>query len=811
MRLESLSCTEEEYRGELIDETGSISGKCQLIFRNENKELEEQVDLVKEKNSLRFRINYMLNEWENGNWKAYVRDENGHEESILIDYTQFPVEGTIFSMDLMRVLSKKRMFLPCAIEDTFHLKVAKTKNAHMRYKTIPMEEFQWSDGQLKFNGFDFEEVEIKESRLLITNGGEQLRYTKWFEGNGVTIDYSVLQEFFRENIQCSVFRIYIEANNGNTIYRFRLELEDTNELGRNRFISELDHEYDDEINEDGELISEEPDYFTIFLSQYGVLTFAYEKKDLFLTRYILPVLSQFKMKKNRVQITAKYRELLGWDIEKLLVVNRKNEEVYKEFEIKKLKLKEGYQSFQATILLNEIEYCPFFYDVYVVLHNGEDRVQAKIKSFSLKEKIMRRMVRHTYYDEEGFMMYPYVTKGDYLAFLYRERTEYDTPKYQMKETIAVWIYKATHRFFERRNIWLFCEKYCETAQDNGYYFFRYCLEQDKNREMYFIIKKESPDYQRFADKKNVIPFMSWKHLIYMQAPVLLVSSESRVNFYIKRHIRGRVVRRLNYKPYVFLQHGVIALKKIENGFRKSDLKANLFVTSSAFEKSLIVDNFGFEENEVIATGLPRWDAIVDQSKTVEKREIIIMPTWRVWLEGLKTEDFLQSQYYQVYSGLLSDQGFVDYIAKNDIIVNFIIHPLLKQYVEQFGSMHENIKIFQFGEVPINQLLMRGSLLVTDYSSVAWDMCYSNKPVVFFRFDIEQYEETQGAYIDLHQADVGEIVQNTESLLNVLTTYHENGYVVSDEYYQNRQHYVNYYDKCNSKRIYDEIMNMLEDK
>ncbi|WP_396133684.1 CDP-glycerol glycerophosphotransferase family protein, partial [Faecalibacillus intestinalis] len=40
---------------------------------------------------------------------------------------------------------------------------------------------------------------------------------------------------------------------------------------------------------------------------------------------------------------------------------------------------------------------------------------------------------------------------------------------------------------------------------------------------------------------------------------------------------------------------------------------------------------------------------------------------------------------------------------------------------------------------IQNQLINCKLLITDYSSVCWDMLFMAKPVLFFQFDIDRYE------------------------------------------------------------------------
>ena len=46
----------------------------------------------------------------------------------------------------------------------------------------------------------------------------------------------------------------------------------------------------------------------------------------------------------------------------------------------------------------------------------------------------------------------------------------------MKEYAALAIYYLMRPVWKKKNIWLVYEKYCVMAQDNGFYFFKYCME-----------------------------------------------------------------------------------------------------------------------------------------------------------------------------------------------------------------------------------------------------------------------------------------------------------------------------------------------
>ena len=69
----------------------------------------------------------------------------------------------------------------------------------------------------------------------------------------------------------------------------------------------------------------------------------------------------------------------------------------------------------------------------------------------------------------------------------------------------------------------------------------------------------------------------------------------------------------------------------------------------------------------------------------------------------------------------------------------------------------HIRLIPFGTMPLNQLLMSCHMLITDYSSVCWDMLYQNKPTLFYQFDLDQYNEAHGITPQTIQKSVRDLI------------------------------------------------------
>lgn len=476
----------------------------------------------------------------------------------------------------------------------------------------------------------------------------------------------------------------------------------------------------------------------------------------------------------------------------------------------------------AEVDLSKFQFSPLYWDIRAVFE-GEDgiprlvRIRPQLKKKKKAKGLERRweqlkqlFATDSYRQGEDLSVSLYQTVAGQMALVCQECSPYSGLAFRLKERLALLLHKLFRKQLARKNIFLCYEKYCCMAQDNGFYFFQYCMEHDMEREMnrsiYFVIDKKQPDYQErlLPYKDHVIQFMSLKHMVFLLAARLLISSDGKPHAYAWRAKESVILPRvLNEKKLVFLQHGVIALKRV-GFYSKGENAVNLFVTSNQREHDIIVNEMAYPTEDVIITGLARWDVLED--KGLKERHILVMPTWRNWLEEVSDLVFMASDYYRNYMSLLNDARLSRLLEEQDLYLDFYIHPKFRTYLSNFSlSNGDRVRLILFGSEPLNQLMMGCKLLVTDYSSVCWDVYYQGKPVLFYQFDLEKYNETTGSYIDMETELFGDRVMDTEELLAQLEAYAKNDFRLPEKYAEMRPRMYAYLDHDNSKRTCEEIM------
>ncbi len=446
-----------------------------------------------------------------------------------------------------------------------------------------------------------------------------------------------------------------------------------------------------------------------------------------------------------------------------------------------------------------------FWDLYVCITDSNGYAQQLLcqASDSLRHSLYFRNPQVIVDDDNVF--FPYIWKGK-IAFTHREYNQYDSAVTKAKEWSAFATYVLLLPYWKQRHIWLTYEKYCFAAQDNGYHFFRYCMDENPNnarKHVYYVIKKDAADYQNVEQYgRNVIDFMSFRHMLYAMAAEIYVSSDTKTHLYQWRSKQSVVRKVISRKEEFFLQHGVMAMKRVDYLLGKQGTTPmTFFLTSSVPEQDIIVENFGYARTAVPVLGLSRWDMLKDTS-TPDNPVILLMPTWRQWLEGVDDNTFLESDYFRAYSELIQNEELIRVLQQAHAKIKFFIHPKLSEQLRHFGSESSSIELIEMGSQPMNEIIMECSACITDYSSVAWDVLYQEKPVIYFQFDQERYLDEVGSYIDLNTELPGPVCKDTAAVTKAIAELIANGFTLKPSDLAKTKDWYAFKDTNNRKRTFD---------
>lgn len=289
--------------------------------------------------------------------------------------------------------------------------------------------------------------------------------------------------------------------------------------------------------------------------------------------------------------------------------------------------------------------------------------------------------------------------------------------------------------------WLIMDR-PDKGKDNAEVLFRHCLE-NTSRRAFFVLRTSSSDWKRLADAgfgDSLIAYGSEAHKKAMQSCDLLISSQADYTIAQPPFRSGKVD--LSKVKFVFLQHGVTH-NDISSWLNRRELKIQLMACGTADEMEFLGQEgsqFLISKKELRLTGFPRWDFLDYQHQT-ESRKILIVPTWRLWLQNSSEKELEKSQFVREWKSLLSSKALREYAADNHLELVLLLHPLLMSAsVWQKRSM-SHITLSSFDDIEeFHSLVNESAFFITDYSSIAFDFGYAYKPTIYFQFDRKRISE-----------------------------------------------------------------------
>lgn len=319
-----------------------------------------------------------------------------------------------------------------------------------------------------------------------------------------------------------------------------------------------------------------------------------------------------------------------------------------------------------------------------------------------------------------------------------------------------------------RNFWLVCEDKNE-ARDNGYWLYKWIRENKPKQKIAYAINKKSPDYIKIKELGKVISYGTLSHWFWYIVADKNISSQKGGKPNAAVCYLFEVVLGLRKNNRIFLQHGII-INNCE-WLHYKNTKIKLFITSTVQEYHYIVEQFKYPANNVVLTGLARYDNL-STNKTDEDL-ILVMPSWRNWLGRQSHEnsdlDFTTTKYFQCWNELLNSEELDALLEKKNKRIIFYPHRNMQKFLNFFKTKSSRIEIADWKNNDVQDLLKRANLLITDYSSVFFDFAYMCKPIIFYQFDENEFRQKQygEGYFDYHKSIFGEWAGTLNDVILIL--------------------------------------------
>lgn len=255
----------------------------------------------------------------------------------------------------------------------------------------------------------------------------------------------------------------------------------------------------------------------------------------------------------------------------------------------------------------------------------------------------------------------------------------------------------------------------------------------------------------------------------------------------------------NKFKYVFLQHGVMYMVSMDSKgrdfFRRGRMMPNnsLVVVSSEVEADHFIELGGYKKDELLITGLPKFDR---NERNKDADRIVIMPTYRKWEESDLINDYRKTGYYKMLKELKSA---IPENLKDKLII--MPHPLFRKALE---SQKTDLDKYIIKDFIYDDILKNTDILITDYSSVAYDAFYRGAKVLFWWKDKDECMLNYKGHLMLNPKNIfGDICYTKEDLSKaVLENYKKDQ---DEEYLKKYRRIVKFHDGKNTERLLEELV------
>lgn len=364
--------------------------------------------------------------------------------------------------------------------------------------------------------------------------------------------------------------------------------------------------------------------------------------------------------------------------------------------------------------------------------------------------------------------------------------------------------------------WLLMDRVTQ-ADDNAEHFYRYLKNNYPEQHCYFALSRSSTDWMRLQNEGfNLIEFETEEFERQLRKASKIISS------HLDKPINNYFGDEYEYsKKFVFLQHGVTK-DDLSSWFNtKKNLQCIIATTKSEYQ-SLVDDDsyYNFTKKEVALTGFPRHDALLANNQ-FNSKTILIMPTWRESAVGnivaggkdrTFNDGFMQTSYAQHWYELLHSESFARLVKEYGYEVIFAPHINISPYIDML-EIPSYIQVWQADRATtsMQQLFQQSKLMITDYSSVAFEMGLLGKTTFYYQFDKDEVfsggHTYQQGYFDYEVDGFGPVVIDQESLIATLEDVLQNEGEPLAPYETRIQETFAFRDTNNCQRVHEAILDL----
>ena len=312
--------------------------------------------------------------------------------------------------------------------------------------------------------------------------------------------------------------------------------------------------------------------------------------------------------------------------------------------------------------------------------------------------------------------------------------------------------------------------------DNPKYIYEFMRQQPEFADYQFIWALQQP---RQVEGATVIRYNSLQYYYFLTKAKYWVFNAKMAPYYYKRSNQV-YLQTWHGTPLKRLAHDIIddgktyyrtrsSYQQMVQSYDKDSRKWDYLIATSPFSKDAFSTAFRYPKEKMLLAGYPRVAALVNATEETknqlkkkyqlpkDKRIILYAPTWRDDDFGMSGYNHRLAVDFALWKEQLGEE-FVVLFKPHYLIAN---HYTVPQELEEFVFVMD-------AHADINDAYLVSDILITDYSSVFFDFAVLNRPIYFYMYDFEKYQQQlRGFYLTIPEDLPNEVIQTERELLEQL--------------------------------------------
>lgn len=289
---------------------------------------------------------------------------------------------------------------------------------------------------------------------------------------------------------------------------------------------------------------------------------------------------------------------------------------------------------------------------------------------------------------------------------------------------------------------------------------------------------------------------SFKHAYYLLRAKYLINNNTFAPF-VSKQKEQVYINTWHGTPLKMLGSDANLADGIFSNVTRNFLHVDYFISPNRYSSDIFLQAHSLDtlfEGAVIEEGYPRNDLLfMDEDRKnrlknqlkITKKVILYAPTFR----GSHLDSHRDTKVYEQFISQLQERFSQTY----DIVTK--LHHI---------NQNDTINAKRVADdIDTNELLSIVDILITDYSSIAFDFLLLKRPILYFTFDLESYIKERGLYFDIHEM-AGVVCESAEQIIDEIKNIDTFMPKHQEKYEKNIAQFLVYDDGESSKKVIDKI-------